>query len=210
MLTRQKVRDKKTQRKKIKEAVVDLFFFSSRRRHTSFDCDWSSDALQIAEPELVELRGLRLAPPAVGLVRDEDRRLPRAPQPVCELLLDRDDAVLRVDDEEDEVRLVDGDVGLAAHGVLETGDAADRVPRARPRYLIEPTRVDERELPAAPLDGAVQPVARRPGQILDDRQPLADESVEKGGLADVGAADDSDDRAGHVRRRALPRAPSLR
>src|SRR3989475_10264550 len=23
--------------------VVDLFFFSSRRRHTRFDCDWSSD-----------------------------------------------------------------------------------------------------------------------------------------------------------------------
>src|SRR2546430_12447148 len=23
--------------------LVDLFFFSSRRRHTRFDCDWSSD-----------------------------------------------------------------------------------------------------------------------------------------------------------------------
>src|SRR5256886_6107594 len=23
--------------------IVDLFFFSSRRRHTIFDCDWSSD-----------------------------------------------------------------------------------------------------------------------------------------------------------------------
>src|SRR5256886_2140957 len=32
--------------------LVDVFFFSSRRRHTRFDCDWSSDVcssdLQIA------------------------------------------------------------------------------------------------------------------------------------------------------------------
>src|SRR5688572_32087988 len=26
-----------------REIVADLFFFSSRRRHTRFDCDWSSD-----------------------------------------------------------------------------------------------------------------------------------------------------------------------
>src|SRR2546430_9101642 len=25
------------------EEVCDIFFFSSRRRHTRFDCDWSSD-----------------------------------------------------------------------------------------------------------------------------------------------------------------------
>src|SRR2546430_8415191 len=25
------------------ECVIDYFFFSSRRRHTRFDCDWSSD-----------------------------------------------------------------------------------------------------------------------------------------------------------------------
>src|SRR2546430_5880095 len=24
-------------------SVLDVFFFSSRRRHTRFDCDWSSD-----------------------------------------------------------------------------------------------------------------------------------------------------------------------
>src|SRR2546430_13498159 len=24
-------------------SVIDVFFFSSRRRHTRFDCDWSSD-----------------------------------------------------------------------------------------------------------------------------------------------------------------------
>src|SRR5256886_3619705 len=27
----------------VKERVMHFFFFSSRRRHTRFDCDWSSD-----------------------------------------------------------------------------------------------------------------------------------------------------------------------
>src|SRR5688572_32496401 len=29
--------------KKVVELSVFMFFFSSRRRHTRFDCDWSSD-----------------------------------------------------------------------------------------------------------------------------------------------------------------------
>src|SRR2546430_15441584 len=31
--------------------VIDKFFFSSRRRHTRFDCDWSSD---VCSSDLVE------------------------------------------------------------------------------------------------------------------------------------------------------------
>src|SRR2546427_9278560 len=44
-----------------------FFFFSSRRRHTRFDCDWSSD---VCSSDLVELAGTfvqrkkRLPPPA--------------------------------------------------------------------------------------------------------------------------------------------------
>src|SRR5256886_9187497 len=40
---------------------TDLFFFSSRRRHTRFDCDWSSDVcssdLEMDPRRPVELRG---------------------------------------------------------------------------------------------------------------------------------------------------------
>src|SRR2546430_11333339 len=34
--------------------VLDFFFFSSRRRHTRFDCDWSSDVCSsdLARPSL--------------------------------------------------------------------------------------------------------------------------------------------------------------
>src|SRR5205085_7618878 len=34
-----------------------FFFFSSRRRHTRFDCDWSSD---VCSSDLVELNGQRV------------------------------------------------------------------------------------------------------------------------------------------------------
>src|SRR5256886_7147691 len=41
----------------IKEFLYVFFFFSSRRRHTRFDCDWSSDVcssdLRVADTELV-------------------------------------------------------------------------------------------------------------------------------------------------------------
>src|SRR6201996_4835401 len=44
-----------------------LFFFSSRRRHTRFDCDWSSDVCSsdLIRAALWTLRGKRLA--ALGL-----------------------------------------------------------------------------------------------------------------------------------------------
>src|SRR2546430_12002220 len=38
------------------ERCVIWFFFSSRRRHTRFDCDWSSD---VCSSDLVPMRGNR-------------------------------------------------------------------------------------------------------------------------------------------------------
>src|SRR2546430_9977220 len=39
--------------------VVHLFFFSSRRRHTRFDCDWSSD---VCSSDLLIARELGITP----------------------------------------------------------------------------------------------------------------------------------------------------
>src|SRR5438270_9501415 len=44
-----------------------LFFFSSRRRHTRFDCDWSSD---VCSSDLAQRPPERVAAPAVGDERD--------------------------------------------------------------------------------------------------------------------------------------------
>src|SRR5688572_32387452 len=39
-------------------ALILCFFFSSRRRHTRFDCDWSSD---VCSSDLGEYRGLQFS-----------------------------------------------------------------------------------------------------------------------------------------------------
>src|SRR5205085_4668873 len=46
------------------------FFFSSRRRHTRFDCDWSSD---VCSSDLVDLADPRKQPPALESVGLEKR-----------------------------------------------------------------------------------------------------------------------------------------
>src|SRR5256886_10365340 len=45
--------------------VVHVFFFSSRRRHTRFDCDWSSD---VCSSDLITLQ---LTPAALDLIANE-------------------------------------------------------------------------------------------------------------------------------------------
>src|SRR2546427_6917080 len=50
-----------------------FFFFSSRRRHTRFDCDWSSDVCSSDLCPGVELAASDLAPESVGTWRKPDR-----------------------------------------------------------------------------------------------------------------------------------------
>src|SRR5256886_16823836 len=49
-----------------------VFFFSSRRRHTRFDCDWSSDVCSsdLAQTHEVEVEGNRVTVDGVGLETD--------------------------------------------------------------------------------------------------------------------------------------------
>src|SRR5256886_4734083 len=59
-----------------------FFFFSSRRRHTRFDCDWSSDVcssdlipgIQIEFPESIK--------PSAGYIAEMERRRTRPPYSV--------------------------------------------------------------------------------------------------------------------------------
>ena len=107
----------------------------------------------------------------------------------------------RVDDEQDDVGLGDREPGLLLDARL------DRVVRVE----LEPAGVDDDEPPAVPLGVAVQPVAGRPGAVLDDRRALAEEPVEQRALADVRSADDGDDRdpASSARHgQAAPAAPT--
>ena len=58
---------------------------------------------------------------------------------------------------------------------------------------IDSPRVDEEEVPPAPLGFRVVPVPREPRELVHDGAALAEETVEEGRLSDVRTADDRDD-----------------
>src|SRR2546430_3802961 len=60
--------------------LFNLFFFSSRRRHTRFDCDWSSDVCSSdlsnsGSPRLTQARGGRKQRGAVGSMKPRPVRV---------------------------------------------------------------------------------------------------------------------------------------
>src|SRR2546427_9558239 len=55
-----------------------FFFFSSRRRHTRFDCDWSSDVCSSDLSELRSTRTRRRSPMPPGVWPDRTTRRPPA------------------------------------------------------------------------------------------------------------------------------------
>jgi hypothetical protein len=106
-------------------------------------------------------------------------------------------ADLGVDDEQHQVRLGDRLPHLLAdldvhRDVLVVGEAA---------------RVDQPERAAVPLDAPEVAVARGAGLLAHDGRVLADQPVEEGGLAHVGAAHDGDDGETHAAIRSGARAP---
>ena len=93
-------------------------------------------------------------------------------------------AGLDVDDEDDDRRVVDGDLRLRAH------ERENLVVGAR----RDAAGVDERKFAAAPLALAVDAVARDARRILDDGEPLADELIKQHGLADIRPSNDRNQR----------------
>ena len=71
------------------------------------------DGNRIAEPELVELDRVVAASRTVGLVGDQDRWLVSSPQQVGDFVVAGVDAMSRVDHEDDDVGLADGERGPA-------------------------------------------------------------------------------------------------
>ena len=71
--------------------------------------------MRLAHAQGVKLRLVVFAKGRVDLVDDEQHGLLRAAQQVRDLVVRAGQAVLSVDEEEDDVRRVHGDLGLAAH-----------------------------------------------------------------------------------------------
>ena len=113
----------------------------------------------------------------VRLVRHQQHGLLGAAELVRDLVVEVGDAILHVDDEEDDVGLVHGYLHLLIDLALEDVLAAD-----------DPAAcVDDGELVVEPGDLAVLTVARRAGLLADDGAARLRQAVEEGGLPDVGA-----------------------
>ncbi len=123
--------------------------------------------------------GLRQAP--LAFVGGDNYRLARATHQFGEGLVGADDAGPRVDEEEDEVRLVDGRYSLLAHAGCETVLAG-----------FEPGSIDEPHHAAADARLCLAPVASEPRLVVDKGEPLAREPVEQRGFADIRPSDDGD------------------
>ena len=143
-----------------------------------------ADRVRVLPAVAVELGAVVLAALAVGLVDGHDDGHRRRAQELGGLLVGGCLAGGGVHHEQDQVRLPDRQPRLLLDLRL------DRVAGA----ALEPAGVDHDEAPAVPFGLAVQPVARGAGAVLDDGRPFADDPVEQRALADVGTADDGDDR----------------
>ena len=103
-------------------------------------------------------------------------------QPAADLLVERGHAGAGVDQEQ-------GDVGVAHRGA---GLRAHPPGQGLRVLVLIAGGVDHPEFEPEQARLALAPVAGHARPVVDERQLLADQPVEQGGLADVGPADDGD------------------
>ncbi len=117
---------------------------------------------------------------AFRLVGDQhDGRIAFA-QPAGNFLVQRRDACARVDQEQSDVAIVDRRLRLDTHPARQ---------RLRVFILIA-GGVDDGEVQTQKMRLTFPPVARHARLVIHQRQLLADQAVEQGGLAHIGASDD--------------------
>lgn len=141
------------------------------------------DRVGLAEAEVPEGGGLRLVPRVVDLVGDEKDRLRRLAQHAHDVLVGRGGAHRRVDDEEDDVGELDGDLRL------HRDRAVDAL-----RVGLPAAGVDDGEPATQPLGLVRHAVAGDAGSVLHDGLAAPEDAVHERGLAHVRAPHDRDHR----------------
>ena len=111
-------------------------------------------------------------------------RLFEPSQPFGEVPIARHGALARIGHKEDDVGLAHCDLGLHLDlldkGVVVAEEQAPGIDELEPAALVRAL--------------GVKPVSGDAGLVLDDSDPAAGDTVEKGGLSDVRTADDHDCR----------------
>ena len=141
------------------------------------------DRVRLAQPEVPQPVGLGLGALVVDLVGGQHDRLAGLAQDLHDGLVGVGDADGRVDHEQHRVGEADRDLGLRGDPLGQAAGVG--VPAAG---------VDDGEGAAVPGGVVGDPVAGHAGDVLDDRLAAADDPVDQRRLADVGAADDGQDR----------------
>ena len=139
------------------------------------------DRVGLAEAEAPQVGRVGLLQGRVHLVGGQDDRLLLRAKHLDDALVRGRHANGRVENEDDSVGQVDGDFGLLCDGAIQALDVD-----------FPSARVDEREVATRPFGGVGHSVACHAGCVLDDGLAAAEDTVHQGGLADVGAADDSE------------------
>jgi len=137
----------------------------------------------MAQSQLMEL-GNGLGRQALGLVDGHDRTLAGDPQPLGNAPILRRQAIARIEHEDDDIALGDRGFGLCGHFLDQ----------ALGGHRLEATGVDNDVGHGADAPLAVVAITRQPREVRHQRRPRTGQPVEQGRLADVGPADQGDNR----------------
>ena len=139
---------------------------------------------RLAQAERVELDGLLPPRWIVGFVRAQHDWLARAAQQIGDLGVGLGDAV---------ARSTSNTITSASSMASCACDLMRAVMSSLAPSSSPPVSMSGEDAPV-PLGVGVETVACGAGQVLDDGEALADELIEQGGFAHVGAAHDGDER----------------
>ena len=118
----------------------------------------------------------------IDLVHGENNRFLCRIKHFCDGPVFPRDSFLTIDDEDDDIRFVEGDFHLGADFVLERGFP-----------YFDAAGIDDAEGLGEPFPGAVKAVAGDAGGILNNRKTFTDHAIEKGAFPDVWGADKRDE-----------------
>ena len=137
----------------------------------------------LTQAEAPQVGSVSLLQGRIDLVGGQDDWLLLRAQHLDDTLIRRRHADRCVEDQYDRVGQVHGDLGLL-------GDRAIQALHVD----FPAARVHQREVTPGPLSGVGDTVARHAGRVLDNGLAASQDAVHQGGLADVGATDDGEDR----------------